>query len=85
MDALRTFLIVILVLLLLRYALRLAAPYILRYASKKLQQRFQQQFGGFENSNTQHPEGSVNVHSKPSDKKRSTKVVGDYIDYEEID
>ena len=84
MDALRTFLIVILVLLLLRYALKLAAPYILRYASKKLEKRFRQQFGGFENS-TEQPEGSIHMQPKSKDKRRSTKVVGDYIDYEEID
>lgn len=84
MDALRTFLIVILVLLLLRYALKLAAPYILRYASKKLEKRFRQQFGGFENPNEQS-EGNVDLQSKSKEKRRSTKVVGDYIDYEEID
>ena len=85
MDALKTFLIVILVLLLLRFALKLAAPYILRYTSKKLQQRFESQFGSFEQQQTPKPEGSVHVHSKPQSKRESTKVVGDYIDYEEID
>ncbi|NQX77226.1 DUF4834 domain-containing protein [Gilvibacter sp.] len=85
MDALRTFLIVILVLLMLRFALKLAAPYILRYASKKLQQRFEQQFGAFEQQQPPKPEGSVHVHRKPQGKKEATKVVGDYIDYEEID
>ena len=85
MDALRTFLIVILVLLLLRFALKLAAPYLLRYASKKLEKRFRQQFGGFENQGEPQAEGSVHVQSKPDGKRRATKVVGDYIDYEEID
>ena len=85
MDALRTFLIVILVLLLLRYAFKLAAPYLLRYAGKKLEKRFRQQFGDFKEQAQRQPEGSVHVHSKPEGKKRATKVVGDYIDYEEID
>lgn len=85
MDALRTFLIVILVLLGLRFALKLAAPYLLRYASRKIQKRFQQQFEGFQQHQRQSPESKVDLNANSKPKKRATKVVGDYIDYEEID
>lgn len=85
MDALRTFLIVILVLLMLRFALRLAAPYIMRYLGRKIEQRFQRQFDAFQNQAAPNAKSGAQVKSNGEQKPRSTKVVGEYIDYEEID
>ncbi len=89
MDALRTLIIIILVFVMLRLLARILMPYLMKYLSKKIQKRFERQFGGqfgdqFGGAKPE-PEGSVHVTSKGTKSTSSSKVVGDYIDYEEID
>ena len=85
MDALRTLLIIILVFVMLRLLVRLLFPYLMRYLSKKIQRRFEQQFGGQFGNQPQQPERSVHVDANSTKSTDKSKVVGDYIDYEEID
>ena len=87
---LRTLLIIVLVLLGLRLLAKLLAPYIMRSLAKKIERRFEQNFGGFNpqgQANQQPPEkeGQVHVQSKKTTPNKSKSKVGDYIDYEEID
>lgn len=89
MVLLKTILIILLVYFGLKVIFRLAAPYLLRYLSKKAEQRFQGYFSGFENQNPQadfkDEEGKVSVDKVPEKRKTSKKTVGEYIEYEEVE
>ena len=81
----------ILIILLIYYGIkiltRLFAPILLKYVSKKAEQRFGGQFGGFQGKSRQEAqkkEGEVSIDKMPKTKS-SNKDVGDYVDYEEID
>jgi hypothetical protein len=66
---------------------RLFAPFLLKFVAKKAEERFGQQFGGFQKGASQEPrkkEGEVTIEKMPNT-KTSNKDVGDYVDYEEID
>ena len=87
---LRTLLIIVLVLMGLRLLAKLLAPYIMRALAKKIEKRFEQNFGAFNaqgqaDERSQEKEGSVHVASKKASPNKETSKVGDYIDYEEID
>lgn len=65
---------------------RLFAPFLMRYAAKKMEQRFGQQFNTQQQSqSTKQNEGETVIDKMPSDTNSSNKNVGEYIDYEEID
>ena len=81
----RTILILLLIYYGFRILSRLLAPYILRYLSKKTQERFNRQFNNYQQQ--QEPrkkEGEVSIDKVPQ-KKTGGKDVGEYVDYEEID
>lgn len=87
---LKTFLTIVLVLLGLRLLAKLLAPYIMRSLAKKIEKRFEQNFGAFSEqgqgyNRSPEKEGSVHVTSKKEPQKKANTKVGDYIDYEEID
>lgn len=66
---------------------RLFAPFLVKFVAKKAEQRFGEQFGGFQKEARQEPskkEGEVTIDKIPNT-KTSNKDVGDYVDYEEID
>lgn len=75
---LKTLAIVLLVYFALRFFIKLATPYLMRYVAKKAEQKMQQAFKGFANQTNTQPEDSVVP-------KKSSKVVGEYIDYEEVE
>lgn len=89
MVLLKTILIILLVYFGLKIIFRLAAPYLLRYISKKANQRFESFFNGFENQHTQSDArdeaGKVSVDEIPKQRKQSKKTVGEYIEYEEVE
>lgn len=71
---------------------RLLAPFLMRYAAKKMQDKFKQQMGGqqgFDFGSKQKPvykEGEVHVKSKPTTQEKiNTDTVGEYVDFEEVD
>lgn len=80
---LKTVLIILLVYLGLKFLFRLLGPYLMRYVAKKAAQRFERSFGQspFSNDSAQSRE----VHDIPKKNKSKEKVVGEYIDFEEID
>lgn len=79
---------VILIILLIYYGIkilsRLLAPYLVKYVAKKAEQRFGQQFGGFEKQKPPRKEGEVTIDKMPNTQS-SNKNVGEYVDYEEIE
>jgi hypothetical protein len=90
MGILRTILIILLVWYGLKILARLFAPFLMKYVAKKAEERFGQQFGGFQNQSQQHNEqkrreGETVIDKMPNRQKTSNDEVGEYIDYEEID
>ena len=71
---------------------RMVAPFLMRYAAKKIQDKFKDQMGqhmrgsGFGQQDNPKKEGEVHVRSKKSSKdKINSDSVGDYVDFEEIE
>jgi len=82
----RTILILLLIYYGVKIVSRLLAPYLVRYVSKKTEQRFGQQFGQHqEPKQAQRKEGEISIDKMPNSPKPSNKDVGEYVDYEEID
>ncbi|UNY97793.1 DUF4834 family protein [Zhouia spongiae] len=92
------FLIVILTILLIYFGLkimgRILVPLLLKYVSKKMERKFKEGFGQYQQQshNTQRSqpkEGETVIDKNPvrtkKDPSRSSKKVGEYIDFEEID
>ncbi len=82
---LRTILIILLIYYGLKILLRLFAPYIMQYMSKKMQERFTGQFRQQNRDANRPKEGETVIDKIPNHQKTSDKKVGEYIDYEEID
>ena len=62
----------------------------MRFLAKKMAEKFENSTGanpfqGFENTATNPREGEVSIDKNPTSKKENEKVVGEYIEYEEID
>ncbi len=74
----------------LRFAFRLAKPYLMRFLAKKMSEKFEKSFGGnpfegFNQSQTSRQEGEVVIDKTPSRNSKTQKVVGEYIDFEEVE
>ena len=83
----RMILIILLIYFGIKIISRLLTPFIIKYVSKKAEQRFGKQFGQFQRRAPQEKpkkEGEVTIDKMPN-MKTSNKDVGDYVDYEEID
>ena len=82
---LKTILIIILVYYTLKLLARLFAPFLLRFAAKKFEQKFGNSYNYHsKDSSKQQKEGETVIDSIPKQQK-SNKNVGEYIDFEEID
>ncbi|MBU2951972.1 DUF4834 family protein [Tamlana agarivorans] len=87
MGLLRTILIIALVYYGLKILSRIFAPFLMKYVSKKAEERFGGQFGQFQREpkkENSKQEGEVTIDKIPQT-KTSNKKVGDYVDFEEID
>lgn len=83
---LKTLLIIFLVYLGLKYLLKWLSPYIMRFVAKKAAQKFESAFG----QNPFQPQNGATFSEDTIDKSSSNpksngKVVGEYVDYEEIE
>lgn len=76
-SLLRTLAIIILSYYLFKFLMRIFAPIIMQKAVNKMQEKMQEQF---KQQQEQQNKTSQPEHSIPKEKK----VVGDYIDYEEL-
>ncbi|MEG3658803.1 DUF4834 family protein [Arenibacter palladensis] len=87
MGILKTILIVLLVYYLLKILAKWFAPKLFRYAAKKTEEHFKERFEGFAAQQPQDEEqiGDVIIDKKTTKKKNSSKNVGEYIDFEEIE
>lgn len=84
-EVIRVMLIVLLIYFGLKLIIRWFGPLLLKYFLKKVGKKFEQQFGGFDPSQTRQKEGDVTIEKTPKNNKGGKKDVGEYIDYEEID
>ena len=79
-GVLKTILIFMAIYYIAKFVMRLAAPFLMQYAAKKMEQKMKDQFGNMQNQQNQsHTKATKN--EIPKEKKK----VGEYIDYEEID
>ena len=86
MGLLRTILIILLVYYALKILSRIFAPFMVRYMSKKMEERFGGQFQQRQKqSEPKHKEGETVIDKIPKQDTSTNKNVGEYIDYEEID
>ena len=87
MAFLKTILIILLVYYLLKILARWFAPKIFSYAAKKTEERFRESFGGFPNQNKNEEQeiGEVIIDKKTTKKRTTSKKVGEYIEFEEIE
>ncbi|MCB0445062.1 MAG: DUF4834 family protein [Gelidibacter sp.] len=83
---LRTILIILLIWYGIKILSRLFAPYLVKYMTNKVQERFGAQFQNYQQPHTsREKEGETVIDKVPNTNKTSNKNVGEYIDYEEID
>lgn len=81
---------IILIIMLIYYGIkivsRLLTPFLIKYVSKKAEERFGAGFGPQANRSQEasKKEGEVTIDKMPN-RKSSNKQVGEYVDYEEID
>ena len=84
MNFLRTLLIIGLIYYVLKFLIKLFAPYLLKKAVDKVQKKAEQQYNNQQKEATVE-EGKTVVDKKPQDIKQSNNTVGEYVDFEEID
>jgi len=86
MGLLKTILFILLFYYAFKVLSRLFAPLMLKYLSKKAEQRFGGQFQDFHKQRQQakKKEGEISIDKMPN-KKESNTTVGEYVDYEEVD
>jgi hypothetical protein len=73
---------------LIKILARIFMPFLLRFAAKKMEKRFGDQFGNFQKQQqqpTKQKEGETVIDKMPNANKSSNKNVGEYIDYEDVD
>lgn len=76
----RTIFYIILFYYLFKFAMRLLAPYLMQQVAKKAEEHIKKQFEQQQQQQYQSP--TENQQEVP---KKENKVVGDYIDYEEVE
>ena len=87
MAFLKTILVILLIYYLLKILARWFAPKIFSYAAKKTEERFRENFGGFTDQSPVDEEqiGDVIIDKKQNKQNNSSKKVGEYIEFEELD
>lgn len=75
----RTLAYIILFYYLFKFAMRLLAPYLMQQVAKKAEDHIKKQF---EQQQQQYQSATQNQQETP---KKEKKIVGDYIDYEEVE
>ena len=87
MALLKTVLIILLVYYLLKILGRWFAPKLFSYAAKKTEQHFRERFGQYaeQKPSTEEQMGDVIIDKNTTNKPNTSKKVGEYIDFEEIE
>ena len=71
---------------LLKFIMRLVAPFLLRQMSNKMNDNFSNaKRNNPKRNNPKMSEGEVSIDKMPKRNKQSNNNIGDYVDYEELD
>ena len=81
-NFLKTFAIILMVYFGLRFLGKLLWPYLVKYITKKAGQKMENAFKGFQQQAQQSQQATGPIKDVP---KKASKVVGEYVDYEEIE
>ncbi len=83
---LKTVLIILLVYMALKFLIKWLTPYFMRFILKKAAQRFENNFGPdpFQQSSAQDQD-EITIEKPPKNRKSNGKVVGEYVDFEEVE
>lgn len=81
-NFLKTFAIILMVYFGLRFLGKLLWPYLVKYITKKAGQKMENAFKGFQQQAQQSQQATAPTKDVP---KKASKVVGEYVDYEEIE
>ena len=84
MGFLKLILVLILTYYLLKLLARWFAPKLFAYAVRKTEERFKEQFGNYTQDEAKQP-GEVSIDKRPTKNKTTSRDVGEYIDFEEIE
>lgn len=79
---LKTLAIILMVYFGLRFLGKLLWPYLVKYITKKAGQKMENAFKGFQQQAQQSQKATAPTKDVP---KKASKVVGEYVDYEEIE
>lgn len=82
-DVVEVILIILLIYFGFKIFIRWFGPLILRYFLKKVGKQFEKKFGQFDQSQKKTERSPLS--KKTGKSRKSSKEVGEYIDYEEID
>ena len=87
MAFLKTIFIILVVYYLFKIVLRVFGPKLFSYAARKTEAHFQEKFGRYAQQNENHKDsyGDVIIDKKTTKKQSSSKKVGEYIDFEEVE
>lgn len=88
MGLLKTVLVIVLVYYLLKILGRWFAPKLFSYAARKTEAHFRERYGQFNGQAPQEEEeqlGDIIIDKKGTKKTNTSKKVGEYIDFEEIE
>ncbi|MBL6874296.1 MAG: DUF4834 family protein [Flavobacteriales bacterium] len=67
-----------------KYTIRLLAPFLIKRFANKMQDKFRQEFNQ-QYKNNDSKEGEVTIENKKKSSNSKTDIVGDYVDFEEVD
>ncbi|WP_232771636.1 DUF4834 family protein [Tenacibaculum sp. Bg11-29] len=84
MNFLKTIFIIVLIYYIVKFFVKLFAPYLLKKAVDKVQKKAEQQYKNKQRETTVE-EGKTVVDKTPKNTKQSNNSVGEYVDFEEID
>ena len=87
MVFLKALLIILLAYYLLKILGRWLAPKLFSYASRRAEDHIRRQFDTFQNAGYEEekPVGEVTIDKKPTRKNNSSKDIGEYIEFEELE
>ncbi|MEM9142698.1 MAG: DUF4834 family protein [Bacteroidota bacterium] len=87
MGVLKVILTVLLIYYLAKLLFRMFAPRVFSYAAKKTEDHFKERYGQFSqgHSTSEQRVGEITIEKRPTRKKGTSKDLGEYIDFEEVD
>lgn len=67
-----------------KFIFKLFFPMLMNHTINKVEERMRQQQGNFQNQNTDSKVGETIIDKKPNNSSSTSKIDGEYIDYEEV-